>query len=446
MRRPLLTLVLLLLLAGGCGGPVAPVGTRGLTARQELDIRNALHDALHGDEPRSAAGRDRLIRTGPAAVPILLEALASDESLAAGKPAQALRQERVRRGKLAVILGEIRDARAIPALLGHYDGPPFGRALEKITGQSLGDSLGAWREWYVSQAPASRSEVEEAVREYQRQGAAQRLQILQGLVHGIRLRTGAAILEERPAALLPAVQLQARIMSTEDLDRCRAARPLLVPAFRDPEPLVRRHACLLALQLGPLAVQPLRSLLRDADPDTRLQVIQVLGEIGDGQALPELVAGLADAVPVLRQRSAWALGQIGESAAAAPLREQLLREPDPLVRPGLLAALVMVGEVGRFEELVALLEQGADVRKAAVDHLEVICRRAYSLAVHHAARLRLPVPGEAWQEYRRRLELGVDPERWRRWWTADDPCPRALFLPPSRTSPKPIPERGEETP
>ncbi len=445
MRRPFLTLQVLgiLLLAGGCGNPGAPAGATGLAARQELEIRNALHDALHGDETPSAAGRDRLIRIGPPAVPILLETLAADESLAAERPTQALRQERVRRGKLAVILGEIRDARAIPALLEHYDGPPFARALEKITGQSLGDSLGAWREWYVSQAPASRDEVETAVREYQRQGAAQRLQTIQGLIHGIRMRTGAAILEAQPDALLPAVQLQARMMSTEDLDRCRAARTLLVPAFRDPEPLVRRHAALLALQLGPLAVQPLRPLLRGGDPDTRLQVIQVLGEIGDGQAIPDLVAGLSDAAPILRQRSAWALGRIGDPVASTPLREGLLREPDPLVRPGFLAALVMVGEVGSFEELVVLLGEGADVQKAAADHLEVVCRRAFSLAVQHAARLRLPVPPEAWQDYWQRQRLGVDPEHWRQWWTANDPCPRALFLPPSRTSPKPIPGSRE---
>lgn len=452
MRRPRLPLRILglLFLAGGCGSPGAPSGDAGLTARQELEIRNALHDALRGDEPRSAAGRDGLIRIGPAAVPILLEALAADETLTAEKPARALRQERIRRGELAVILGEIRDARAIPPLLAHYDGPPFARALEKITGQSLGDSLGAWREWYVSQAPASRGEVEAAVREYRRQGTAQRLQILQDLIHGIRMRTGAVVLEKNPDSPLWATQLQVQMQSTEDLDRCRAARTLLIPAFRDPEPMIRRHACLLALQLGPLAVQPLRTLLQEVDPETRLQVTGVLAEIGDDHALPELMKGLSDPSSAIRQRSALALGQIGNPTASPALREQLSKEPDPLVRPGLLAALVMLGEVARFEDLVALLNEGSGVQKASVDHLAVVCRRAFSLGIQRVQRLRLPKAGmdweKCWQQYWQHQQLGVDPERWRRWWTADDPCPRALFLPPSRTSREQIPEGGEQTP
>jgi hypothetical protein len=248
VRRPPLILpgLGLLLLAGGCGGGTGGgEGAPGLSPRAELDVRNALRDVLHADEARSAEGRDRLIRAGAPAVPLLLEALSADESLTAEKPDRALQLERIQRGRLAIILGEIRDARAVPALLAHYDGPHFARALEKITGQSLGDSLTAWREWYVSQAPASRNEVEKAVREYQRQGTAQRLQTLQGLIHGIRRKTGAAILQGD--ANLPGAHLQVQMLSPEDLDRCRAARPLLIPAFRDPEPGSGRKPALAGL-------------------------------------------------------------------------------------------------------------------------------------------------------------------------------------------------------
>lgn len=427
MRMP--PAVLLALSLPGCGVPGSPSApaTHGLPPAAELELRNALHDALHGGEAVSARGRDRVLETGRPAVPFLLEALASDGSMGEPNPAKALASERVRRRRIAFLLGEIRDPSAIPALLEHYDGEACGKALAKITGRPLGNDLWAWREWYVSQPPASRDELSEALAQFRSQGDRQRLDTAKGLAEATRPRTGAAMLEAMPSALSAGASRQVQLLTAVELDRCRAARAFLPEALTDPNPDVRRYARMVALQLGHLAVEPLRRLAASAALEPRALAVYTLGEIGDRRALPELTRGLSDADAALRARAAWAIGQIGSPDSAAELERRLGLEPDASVRAGILGALVQCGRVERFEELAGLLE-GAATREAASAHLEAVCRKAYTLALHRQSRLHLPVDSGGWQAYKDGAALGKDPERWKRWWTHPQGPARDLFV------------------
>jgi epoxyqueuosine reductase len=65
----------------------------------------------------------------------------------------------------------------------------------------------------------------------------------------------------------------------------------------------------------------------------------VLGNQRDSAALPALTRGLADAEPLVRGASAWALGQLGGTTARAVLQARQAIETDREVIAEILAAL-----------------------------------------------------------------------------------------------------------
>lgn len=426
----------------------APSGTdaagRKLAAERDLDIRNALHDVLEGDETAAMAGRDALIRIGAPAVPALLEAIAIDAVLLSSsrssssgvRGARALRKERLQRHSIAFILGVIGDKGAVPALLERYDGEAFGRALEKITGMALGNDLVAWREWYVAQPPAAPGEVEEALRRFRRQDPSLRVQTVKNLMDAVRPRTGVATLEAMKDAAFAGARRQLQILSAQDLDRLRAARPLLAEALCDEEPDVFRCAHLLAAQMGHLSVDLLRAEAVSGAPHRRHAALQTLGTIGDPRAIPEAAAALSDDDPFMRQRAAWALGKIGRPEGAPPLEKALAAERDPSLRPALLMALVMTGRTARFDDLVEGLRGPPAESKASALQLKELFRQACMC---------LGFSREAWLEAWSRQDPGNDPAKWQAWWTGPE-CPhQELFAQPDGRPPfgrPPTPSEG----
>ncbi len=435
-------LILLTLLIAGCA-PTPGGGRQAsdrrtepaalLPAEQELEIREALYDALYADREKGNLGRDRIKKAGGPAVPILIQALADEDRLSATASEDSIRETRLRRQKLAILLGEIRDRRAIGPLLERYDGEYFARALEKITGRPLGDRLDAWREWYVDQPPdASPAELDRVIRLFRAQTASERLQTMQDLADAVRLKTRAAELlpDAKDPRIRPiAVRRNAQSLTVADLDRRRIARVLLVEGFQDPEPNVCRYAELVAIQLGPLAVMPLRPLARAGSPEVRRNVLRTLGEIADPRACPELEAALADPAPVLRITAAQALGQIGAASVTAALESRLGQEKDPDVRTAMLGGLAMCGRPDSFQELLDMLGGAGQARSSA--QLEEIARKAFSLACQSVFGMRIPPDERAVRDYLSQQGLVLyadrpnstakkticsDPERWKRWW------------------------------
>ena len=120
----------------------------------------------------------------------------------------------------------------------------------------------------------------------------------------------------------------------------RAVEPL-VQSLRDTVPEVRVTAAAALLKFGAPAVKPLCRLLVNEQPETYCLVAQVLGQLGDADAVKPLAALLKDANVPVRQAAAFALGKIG-----APALEPLcgaLRDLDISVREAAADAVEKIG-------------------------------------------------------------------------------------------------------
>ena len=127
------------------------------------------------------------------------------------------------------------------------------------------------------------------------------------------------------------------------LSRCGpAAVPGLTIALRDPNPEVRSLACSTLSQIGrpaATAAAELAVLLSDPDPQLVALAAHALTTVGP-EAVPHLVAALDHPLPLVREKAAFALGQVGYSARSAlPALERSLEDENPGVRKYARAAL-----------------------------------------------------------------------------------------------------------
>jgi len=95
----------------------------------------------------------------------------------------------------------------------------------------------------------------------------------------------------------------------------------LLRLFRDSEARVRRRAALAAGRVGlPEAIEPLSTVLAgDEDFEVRQMAAFALGLIGDLAARPALVAALKDPNPIVQGRAAQALGLMGDKTEATAM-------------------------------------------------------------------------------------------------------------------------------
>ncbi len=87
-----------------------------------------------------------------------------------------------------------------------------------------------------------------------------------------------------------------------------------------PGGFVRKLAAVVAQVWGVEAITP---ALFEPDPALRYNVAALLGDIGDGSVVPDLIEALADEHERVRWEAAWSLGRIGDPAAIGPLIETL---------------------------------------------------------------------------------------------------------------------------
>jgi epoxyqueuosine reductase len=102
--------------------------------------------------------------------------------------------------------------------------------------------------------------------------------------------------------------------------------PALIPLLSLTEEQFRER-----FRLSPIRRTKRRGLLRN--------VCVALGNIGDPQAIPALVAALHDLEPLVRGHAAWALGRIGGAQAKQALQDALIGEEDGEVRKEIECAL-----------------------------------------------------------------------------------------------------------
>ncbi|MEO7132809.1 MAG: HEAT repeat domain-containing protein [Vicinamibacterales bacterium] len=121
---------------------------------------------------------------------------------------------------------------------------------------------------------------------------------------------------------MAAFELKMRwILQLEDQRVLRGGGGDLVTLLSDTEPRIRRRS---ALAIGrvklPEPIAALTTLLQsDADLEVRQMAAFAMGLIGDVAAAPALTAALTDADPMIQGRAAEALGMIAHKAAAQPI-------------------------------------------------------------------------------------------------------------------------------
>ena len=132
---------------------------------------------------------------------------------------------------------------------------------------------------------------------------------------------------------LQAEDLQNRVTAAEELSllgaEAQQAAPALAKAAGDVSEEVREYAVSALEDLGPPAsshLSEIAELLTDSRPDVAYWAATLLGRMGEqgGSAATSLAQALAADRPLaVRQRAAWALGQLGPVATGAeiPLRE-----------------------------------------------------------------------------------------------------------------------------
>jgi HEAT repeat protein len=128
-----------------------------------------------------------------------------------------------------------------------------------------------------------------------------------------------------------------------------AATVALLAAVVDAEMSPRRHAALGALEMmGEPAVGPLTELLTSSrDATARQNSAEALGWIGSAQATQALVDALQDGSEAVRGQAAWALGEIGDTAAQAALERAAEGDGSVLVQAEAQRALSQLGEESR---------------------------------------------------------------------------------------------------
>lgn len=119
----------------------------------------------------------------------------------------------------------------------------------------------------------------------------------------------------------------------------------LIRLLAHPEFDVQWQAADALGKMGPGAYDHIREIWYTTDTDTRIGVIEALGEIRDPRSLPYLTGVIAkDEHPEVRWAAAIALGRLGGPEVTGPL-VKALSDPDKYVRHGTAIALEQVGWV-----------------------------------------------------------------------------------------------------
>lgn len=153
---------------------------------------------------------------------------------------------------------------------------------------------------------------------------------------------------------LASADVEARVAAAERFARMGAdAAPATVPlveACRDGDDRVREWAVAALEEIGPppeAAVARLTLLISDTNPLAGYWAATLLGRCGEGaaSAVEALAEGVVTGADIaVRQRAAWALGQIGPAAAAARgVLEKAAGDPDPRLSRLAREALAAIG-------------------------------------------------------------------------------------------------------
>lgn len=150
-----------------------------------------------------------------------------------------------------------------------------------------------------------------------------------------------------------------------------------------PERQVRLNAGYQLVMMGDAAVEPLlQSLEATASDSMRYIGVQILGRIGNDDAVPYLRGLLAAPNPFVRREAALALGKMGDPALILPLATLLGEDPAPEVRAAAAQSLPNFRDSTAAGPLVeALADTASKVRAAALAGLDRLWPRQIEAAI-----------------------------------------------------------------
>jgi HEAT repeat protein len=150
----------------------------------------------------------------------------------------------------------------------------------------------------------------------------------------------------------------------------RAIEPLIT-LLCDKDRFVKSHAALALGAIGEPAVNPLLGALHEGDGNLRWGAAIALGKIRDPRAIEPLIRALADKYENVRAESASSLAAMGKPALGPLLR--FLKFSDGPVRLEVVTVLGELHDTDAIQPLVQMLENADDdERKEIADALDAI--------------------------------------------------------------------------
>ncbi len=146
--------------------------------------------------------------------------------------------------------------------------------------------------------------------------------------------------------------------------------PLLLETLDEPRRWPPARVAEVIVSYGPGVAPVLVNAFREQKGDVRILLMEILGQLRSQEGVPAIRAALSAEEPSLRQKGAWAAGQLGgDLASGYPVVKQLqalLQDPVPGVRAQALEALWQ-RDAGKALPLVqaALLDEDRLVRGRA---------------------------------------------------------------------------------
>jgi HEAT repeat protein len=151
----------------------------------------------------------------------------------------------------------------------------------------------------------------------------------------------------------------------------RGDEPSARAALGDDDAGVRAGALAALGRMGHLSGEDIALALADTSPAVRRRAIEVAVAAGLAAAAPAILRALRDTdVPVI-ESAAWALGELGETAAPTPgtvdaLVEVATSHRDALCREAAVAALGAIGDPAGLDAILAATGDKPAVRRRAV--------------------------------------------------------------------------------
>jgi HEAT repeat protein len=149
-----------------------------------------------------------------------------------------------------------------------------------------------------------------------------------------------------------------------------------IQALKDKEGSTSRFAKKALVKIGKPAVEPLIKALKDKYWAVREKAAWALGEIKGASAVGPLIWSLKDENLNVREAAAWALGEIRDDSAIKPLIQALKDDKDWYVRQAAAWALGWIGDTRAVGPLIkALDDRDKDVREAAKEALKKLKKK-----------------------------------------------------------------------